>query len=84
MDQVELMMEAEELRGLLKDRRMKKVLAFLEAKKAEVVRDWLEGNYPADNPAEVGLWTLTMAAQCQAYTLMLTLANSLPRNEQPQ
>lgn len=83
-EQVELMMEAEELRGLLKDRRMKKVLAFLEAKKQELVQDMLEGNYRQEGQTlgDLGAWMLAAEERFRMLNYMLHLENLLPLKDQ--
>lgn len=73
--EVTLDLTPEQLNQWLKQGTTKKVLQFLAAKQQEVVKDWTEGNYRSEGQTleDVGVWTLTMAAQQQAYSHMLNL-----------
>ena len=76
--EVVLELTPEQLNQWLSQKTTRKVLQFLKEKQLQVVADWQEGNYPRNSVEEVGLWTLRMEAQCQAYSHMQTLASFLP------
>ena len=83
--ETELMLEVapETLSLWLSQETTRKVMEFLRTKQAQVMKDWQEGNDPQEDLATVGVWTLTMAAQCQAYQQMLNLSEFLNPDLKP-
>ena len=85
-EQITLKMEAEELRTWMKDKRTKKVLAFLVEKQQELAADLLAGNYRVPNQTleDLGAWMIAAEAEFKALNLMLHLENWLPYKEKTE
>lgn len=80
-EQVILRMEPEELARWKASRSTKKVLRFLEAKRAEAVEDWTSANFPQNSLEEVGEWTMRLMERQAAYNHLLHLENFLPQDQ---
>ena len=82
-EQITLKMEAEELRTWMKDKRTKKVLAFLVEKQQELAADLLAGNYRVPNQTleDLGAWMGIDDCPCGRLGKTFTISGRVPKAE---